>query len=121
MNKKEVQKLTDKWCERLGMQNFMVVLSFYKNKSKKLNGMVQYEAGTSRTNPSYKSIMINIDPRVLGRDSHFINETIVHELLHGLMGQYDHYADTGVWAKYFREQVVSELARIIIRLFRGNI
>lgn len=117
MTKKEATARVNYWVRLMGMDNFLLDVSFDKNKTVHLNGMDQYEAASSRTNPAYKISMINIDPRTLLKEKSMIDEVIVHELLHCLHSQYDAYLikeDRN--ADYFREQTVCELSRIVLRL-----
>lgn len=123
MTKNQIAKRVNFWQEKMGLINWSITISF---KDSKHPTETENFKGIARTSvqASYKMASIFFAPKYLQMVD---DSVIVHELLHCLLGELIGYKYANVvpkkgsdWLEYFEEQVVSELERIILRIYKAK-
>jgi len=120
MTKKSFIKRINKWKQSMGLTNWTIYPEFKKITTTEINGRKYMMAGSTVVNAQYKQAIINFPKRTLKLKSKEIDEVLVHELVHVLMGEYDNYISQNYtkgkddFSDYFREQATSEISRVII-------
>ncbi len=122
MTQKEILKRVTYWQEKLGLINWEVSVAFepvnYPKETDKFAGIAK-----THVNTTYKIATVFFEPKFLK----LVNDNIVvHELLHCLLGEFSGYTNTLHHKnqrdldrmEHYEEQLVSEIERIILRMYR---
>lgn len=116
MNKSELRSTIKKWQSILGLDNWEIITSSTKSE-KKAKGAFVIDI-TTTCYPDYCLAKIKSE-----RPKLVTEPDVVHELVHILISELANYAYPQSREKrkrfnYFEERVVSQLTRIILRLYK---
>ena len=122
--KEKIRKLVEVWKNRLGLVNWDIQCLFKQEKSPKDDGDFVGIAHIV-ANTEYKIGTITFLPKNLSLVDDF---AVCHELVHLLLAELTGYARANIdykshnmaekWLTYYEEQCVSELERVIMRMYK---
>ena len=122
--KEKIIKLVKIWQDRLGLVNWEISCRFQAIKYPK---ETEDYVGVAHviTNTEYKLATITFRPDKLALAD---DATICHELLHCMLGELVGYYKANIddkahdkveqWGSYYQEQLISELERVIMRMYK---
>lgn len=119
------EKLLEEWQERLGLQDWCIILNY--NCKKEDMDDPEYAVGETQWSTTSKCARISIiSEEEYGKDrllKYDFEKTLVHELLHCKFGMIDKDLNTyeGIVAEQARHQLIDDLARALVMAKRGEI
>lgn len=122
MNRTNIVKRVKYWQEKMGLQNWEIDVNFDKNE--KFDSSVSSDGWQSlaafvRANDQYKFATIYFNPKKIDT---LDDSSIIHEMLHIVTSSLTNFAHAIAKGRenddvtYFKEQVTTDLERIISRL-----
>ncbi len=126
MTKKQIKQRTKFWQKKMGLDNWDIVVVFknwrWSKDEESFKGVARTQAESS-----YKIGTITFVPKYLNQIE---DQVIIHELLHCLMSGFVGFCNANLdrklnskvddWSTYFEEQTISELERVIYRLYKNK-
>lgn len=118
------EKLLDEWQERLGLQDWTIILRY--NCKKEDMDDPEFSIGETQWETTNKCARIQIiSEREYGSDrmlEYDFEKTLVHELLHCKFSMIDKDLNTyeGIVAEQARHQLIDDLARALVMAKRGE-
>ena len=118
------EKLLEEWQERLGLQDWAIILRY--NCKKEQMDDPEYSIGETNWETTNKCARICIiSEEEFGKDKMLpfdFEKTLVHELLHCKFSMIDKDLNTyeGIVAESARHQLIDDLARALIMAKRGE-